>query len=43
MNPNYMEINVAARNKADSVLAYYRKLIALRKAKNTKILTYGIF
>ena len=45
MNPNYMEINVAAQeHKADSVLAYYRKLIALRKAKEFKdTFTYGIF
>lgn len=45
MNPNYMEINVAAQeHKADSVLAYYRKLIALRKAKEYKdTFTYGIF
>ena len=44
MNPNYMEINVAAQeHKADSVLAYYRKLIALRKAKEYKdTFTYGI-
>ena len=40
-----MEINVAAQeHKADSVLAYYRKLIALRKAKEYKdTFTYGIF
>lgn len=45
MNPNYMEINVAAQeHKADSVLAYYRKLIALRKAKEYKdTFTYWYF
>lgn len=32
MNENYKEINVAEQeNRADSVLAYYRKLVALRK------------
>lgn len=45
MNPNYTEINVAAQeHKADSVLSYYKKLIALRKEEAYKdTFTYGIF
>lgn len=42
VNPNYRQINVAAqRNDPDSVLAYYKKLIALRHAH--EILSYGAY
>lgn len=42
INPNYEEINVEQAEKdQDSVLAYYRKLIALRKAN--RIMVYGDF
>ena len=40
VNPNYPRINVAAQqDDPDSVLGYYRRLIALRKAEPT--LVYG--
>jgi len=45
VNPNYTRINVAAQDKdADSVLSYYKKLIALRKADAYRdTFTYGTF
>lgn len=45
LNPNYMEINVAEQeNRPDSVLNYYRKLIALRKNEACRpTFTYGKF
>lgn len=45
MNPNYTEINVANQEcRADSVLAYYRRLVALRKnPKYRETFTYGDF
>ena len=45
VNPNYKEINVAAQEQEpDSVLAYYKKLIALRKSPEYKeAFTYGTF
>lgn len=45
MNPNYTEINVAEQDKrADSVLAYYRRLLALRKSEAyVETFTYGTF
>ncbi len=45
VNPNYKEINVESQiNNEDSVLKYYRKLVALRKSKEYKeIFTYGDF
>lgn len=45
LNPNYKEINVAEQEaREDSVLHYYRKLIALRKAENYRnTFTYGEF
>lgn len=45
LNPNYTEINVAEQeNRADSVLSYYKKLIALRKnPKYRETFTYGSF
>lgn len=45
MNPNYTEINVEEQDKReDSVLNYYRKLIALRKSKEyCETFTYGGF
>lgn len=45
LNPNYTEINVAAQEeREDSVLNYYKKLIALRKnPKYREIFTYGSF
>lgn len=45
LNPNYTEINVAAQEeREDSVLNYYKKLIALRKnPKYKEIFTYGSF
>lgn len=43
VNPNYVQINVAAQDAdADSVLNYYRKLIALRKDERFReTFTYG--
>lgn len=42
VNPNYRQINVAAqRNDPDSVLSYYKKLIALRHGH--EILSYGTY
>ena len=43
LNDNYPDVNVAAQEKdADSVLNYYKKLIALRKSDTYKdIFTYG--
>ncbi|MGN1004866.1 MAG: alpha-amylase family glycosyl hydrolase, partial [Oscillospiraceae bacterium] len=45
VNPNYREINVAEQeSRADSVLNYYRRLIALRKADAYRgTFTYGAF
>ena len=45
MNPNYRDINVAEQEKReDSVLSYYKKLIALKKSPEYKeTLTYGRF
>ena len=45
VNPNYTRINVAAQEKdEDSVLSYYKKLIALRKADAYRqTFTYGTF
>ena len=45
LNPNYTEINVAKQEeREDSVLNYYKKLIALRKNRKYKeIFTYGGF
>lgn len=45
VNPNYTRINVASQeNDDDSVLAYYKELIALRKAEEYRqTFTYGIF
>ena len=45
VNPNYTKINVAEQEKrADSVLSYYKKLLALRKAPEHKeTFTYGRF
>lgn len=45
MNPNYSEINVAEQElREDSVLNYYKKLIALRKNPAYRgIFTYGNF
>ncbi|MGM9607361.1 MAG: alpha-glucosidase [Oscillospiraceae bacterium] len=45
VNPNYREINVAEQeSRADSVLNYYRKLIALRKSDAYReTFTYGEF
>lgn len=45
VNPNYHEINVKAQEQdADSVLSYYKKLLALRKSDAYKdIFTYGRF
>ena len=45
VNPNYREINVAEQEgRADSVLQYYRKLIALRKSEDYRsTFTYGEF
>lgn len=45
VNSNYKEINVANQEKdEDSVLNYYRKLIALRKSPEYKeVFTYGRF
>ena len=45
LNPNYVDINVESQEKdPDSVLNYYKKLIALRKAKKySKTFVYGNF
>lgn len=45
VNPNYKEINVKEQQgNEDSVLNYYKKLIALRKSKEyNEIFTYGKF
>ncbi len=45
VNSNYVEINVENQEKdADSVLNYYRKLLALRKSpKYQEVFTYGKF
>jgi len=45
VNPNYHSINVAEQSgRADSLLNYYKKLIALRKSPEYKeIFTYGGF
>lgn len=45
INPNYKEINVKAEEEdADSILNYYKKLIALRKSKEyIHTFTYGTF
>lgn len=45
VNPNYHTVNVAAQEKReDSVLNYYRKLIALRKSTEYReLFTYGDF
>ena len=45
VNPNYRAVNVAEQeNREDSVLNYYRKLIALRKSEAYReIFTYGDF
>ena len=44
VNPNYKDINVSDQeNREDSLLNYYRKLIALRKSDEYReLLTYGI-
>lgn len=45
VNPNYREINVAEQQgRQDSVLNYYRRLIALRKSSDWgEVFTYGSF
>lgn len=45
INPNYTEINVEAESRDDnSILSYYKKLIALRKSEeNKEIFIYGEF
>ena len=45
VNPNYHEINVEEQEtRRDSVLQYYRQLIALRKSEQYKeVFTYGQF
>ena len=45
INPDYKEINVEDQeNNPDSVLNYYRKLVALRKSDEFKnVFTYGEF
>ena len=45
VNPNYKKINVESQlNNEDSVLKYYKKLVALRKSKEyNEIFTYGDF
>ena len=45
LNPNYTEINVEEQeHRADSVLSYYRKLVALRKdPEYPETFTYGRF
>ena len=44
VNPNYKDINVSDQeNREDSLLNYYKKLIALRKSDEYReLLTYGI-
>ena len=45
VNPNYPSVNVACQeSQPDSVLNYYKKLIALRKSENYReLFTYGDF
>lgn len=45
VNPNYTSVNVALQEKQeDSILNYYRKLIALRKSPEYRdVFTYGGF
>lgn len=45
VNPSYKEVNVKAQEQdTDSVLNYYRKLVALRKSEELKeVFTYGEF
>ena len=45
VNPNYQEINVAEQQgREDSVLNYYKRLIALRKSPEwAEVFTYGRF
>ena len=45
VNPNYTSVNVALQEKKeDSILNYYRKLIALRKSPEYReVFTYGGF
>ena len=45
VNPNYKELNVKTElGDENSVLSYYKKLIALRKSENYKeVFTYGTF
>lgn len=45
VNPNYKSINVENQLKDEnSVLSYYKKLLALRKSENYKeVFTYGTF
>ena len=45
VNPNYLEINVKQQEKdPDSVLNYYRRLVAVRKSPEYKnVFTYGMF
>jgi len=45
VNPNYRDLNVAAQEKQkESVLNYYKKLIALRKSPQYReVFTYGDF
>lgn len=45
MNANYKEINVACQEKnSDSVLNYYRRLVAVRKSPEYReVFTYGRF
>lgn len=45
VNPNYVSVNVASEEKReDSLLNYYKKLIALRKSPEYReVLTYGDF
>jgi len=45
VNPNYVDINVAEQEtRADSILNYYKALIALRKSEAYReAFTYGVF
>ena len=45
VNPNYASVNVAQQEvREDSILNYYKKLIALRKSKDFReLFTYGDF
>ena len=45
VNPNYVSVNVAQQEvREDSILNYYKKLIALRKSKDFReLFTYGDF